>query len=42
MSYISVKAGGRELRVSAYSENVLRVRVSEKFEETLFERYGIY
>lgn len=42
MNYFSVDLGGKELRVSAYSNNVVRVRVSADFEPTLFERYGIY
>ena len=42
MKSIDYDLGERKLRVSVYSKNVLRVRVSEKFEDTLFERYGIY
>lgn len=34
--------GGKTLELSVYAENVVRVRVSESFEPTLFERYGIY
>ena len=34
--------GGKTLELSVYAENIVRVRVSENFEPTLFERYGIY
>ena len=34
--------GGKTLQISAYAENVVRVRVSDNFEPTLFERYNIY
>ena len=33
--------GEKTLRLTAYAENVIRVRISDKFEPTLFERYGI-
>jgi hypothetical protein len=33
---------GKTLELSVYAENIVRVRVSENFEPTLFERYGIY
>lgn len=42
MNYLSFDLGNKTLRISAYSKNVLRIRVSEGFGETLFERYGIY
>ena len=42
MNYFSAKVNGRELRLSAYSKNVIRIRVSDDFNDTLFERYGIY
>ena len=32
----------KTLQISVYAENVIRVRVSDKFEPTLFERYNIY
>lgn len=34
--------GEKILRLTAYAENVIRVRISDKFEPTLFERYGIW
>ena len=34
--------GEKTLRLTAYAENVIRVRISDKFEPTLFERYGIW
>ena len=42
MNYFSADLGGKELRISAYSKDIVRVRVSADFEPTLFERYGIY
>ncbi len=32
----------KAVQISVYAENIIRVRVSEKFEPTLFERYNIY
>ena len=32
----------KTLQISVYSENIVRIRVSDKFEPTLFERYNIY
>ena len=42
MSIYSVKANDLEIRLEAYSENAVRVRVGSEFKETLFEKYGIY
>ena len=32
----------KTLQISVYAENIVRIRLSEKFEPTLFERYNIY
>ena len=32
----------KKLQISVYAENVVRIRVSENFEPTLFEQYKIY
>ncbi len=32
----------KALQISVYAENIIRIRVSENFEPTLFERYNIY
>ena len=34
--------GDRKLSVSAWAEDVVRVRISRDLEPTLFERYGIF
>ena len=34
--------GRKKLQISSYAENVVRIRVSENFEPTLFEQYKIY
>ena len=34
--------GRKKLQISVYAENVVRIRVSENFEPTLFEKYKIY
>ena len=34
--------GRKKLQISSYAENVVRIRVSENFEPTLFEKYKIY
>ncbi|MGN1095235.1 MAG: hypothetical protein ACI4QR_02485, partial [Eubacteriales bacterium] len=33
---------GKTLQISVYAENIVRIRLGEKFEPTLFERYRIY
>ena len=33
---------GKTLQLSVYAENVVRIRISNDFEPTLFERYQIY
>lgn len=42
MAEKSFDVGGKVLRISAYAENTVRIRLSEDFEPSLFERYGIY
>ena len=42
MASFSVDLGGKKLLISAYAKNIVRIRVSDKFEPTLFEKYGIY
>lgn len=42
MAEMNIGFGKKTLRISALSENIIRVRVSKDFSETLFERYGIY
>ena len=34
--------GEKILKITAYSENIVRIRISKDFEPSLFERYGIY
>jgi len=40
--YNDFALSGKTLRLSVFAENIVRVRVSKKFEQTLFERYGIF
>ena len=40
--YYSTKIKDKELRISAYADNTVRIRISADFEPTLFEKYGIY
>lgn len=42
MASFSVDLGGKKLVVSAYAKNIVRFRISDNFEPTLFEKYGIY
>lgn len=42
MNFFSAPLGDYELRLYPYAKNVIRVRVSRNFNESLFERYGIY
>ena len=41
MASFSVDLGGKKLLISAYAKNIVRIRVSDKFEPTLFEKYGM-
>ena len=33
---------GKTLQLSVYAENIVRIRISDAFEPTLFEKYQIY
>lgn len=42
MSFKDFDLGGKTLRISAFSDNAVRIRISRDFEPTYFEKYGIY
>lgn len=42
MTFSEFFLSDKTLRISVFSENIVRVHVSGKFEPTLFERYGIF
>ena len=33
---------GKTLQISVYAENIVRIRISDSFEPTFFEKYRIY
>ena len=42
MNFREFDLGGKKLRISAFSDNAVRIRISSDFKPTYFERYGIY
>ena len=42
MNFREFDLGGKKLRISDFSDNAVRIRISSDFKPTYFERYGIY
>ncbi len=42
MNFREFELGGKKLRISAFSDNAVRIRISDDFKPTYFERYKIY
>ena len=42
MNFKEFDLGGRKLRISAFSDNAVRIWISSDFKPTYFEKYNIY